>query len=50
LADVKVEERLEELQALDVFQRCYHNKYDKEAPEAMNTLFNELHENLQGFE
>jgi exonuclease SbcD len=48
LADVKTEERLEELQALDVFQRCYHNKYDKEAPEAMNTLFNELHENLQG--
>jgi DNA repair protein SbcD/Mre11 len=50
LADLNIEERLEELQALDVFQRCYQNKYDKEAPEAMNALFNELLESLQGSE
>lgn len=48
LADLKIEERLEELQPLDVFQRCYQNKYDKDAPEAMNALFNELVESLQG--
>ena len=47
LADVKIEERLEELQPLDVFQRCYQNKFDQEAPETMNTLFNELLENLR---
>ncbi len=47
LADVKIEERLEELQPLDVFQRCYQNKFDQEAPENMNTLFNELLENLR---
>lgn len=50
LADLKIEERLEELQPLDVFQRCYQNKYDKDAPEAMNALFSELVENLQGTE
>ncbi|MDD5581051.1 MAG: exonuclease SbcCD subunit D C-terminal domain-containing protein [Methylobacter sp.] len=50
LADLKIEERLEELQPLDVFQRCYHNKYDQEAPEAMNALFNELLESLQGIQ
>ncbi|MCX7094918.1 MAG: exonuclease SbcCD subunit D C-terminal domain-containing protein [Methylobacter sp.] len=48
LADLNIEERLEELQPLEVFQRCYHNKYDKEAPEAMSALFNELLESLQG--
>jgi exonuclease SbcD len=48
LADLKIEERLEELQPLDVFQRCYQNKYDKETPEAMNALFNELIESLHG--
>jgi exonuclease SbcD len=48
LADVHIEERLEELQPLDVFRRCYHNKYDQEAPETMTALFNELVENLQG--
>ncbi|MGZ5526185.1 MAG: exonuclease SbcCD subunit D C-terminal domain-containing protein [Methylomonas sp.] len=48
LADLKIEERLEELQPLDVFQRCYQNKYDQDAPEAMNALFNELVESLQG--
>ena len=47
LADVTLEERLEELQPLDVFQRCYQNKFDQEAPENMNTLFNELLENLR---
>jgi exonuclease SbcD len=47
LADVKIEERLEELQPLDVFQRCYQNKFDQEAPETMNKLFNELLENLR---
>jgi len=50
LADLKIEERLEELQPLDVFQRCYQNKYDKDAPEAMSALFNELVESLQGSE
>lgn len=50
LADLNIEERLEELQPLEVFQRCYHNKYDKEAPEAMSALFNELLESLQGAE
>ncbi|MDP1665762.1 MAG: exonuclease SbcCD subunit D C-terminal domain-containing protein [Methylobacter sp.] len=50
LADLKIEERLEELQPLDVFQRCYQNKYDKDAPEAMNALFSELVESLQGTE
>ncbi len=50
LADLDIEERLEELQPLEVFQRCYHNKYDQEAPEAMNALFNELLESLQGAE
>jgi len=47
LADVKIEERLEELQPLDVFQRCYQNKFDQEAPESMNALFNDLLENLK---
>ncbi|WP_333875668.1 exonuclease SbcCD subunit D C-terminal domain-containing protein [Methylobacter sp.] len=50
LADLKIEERLEELQPLDVFQRCYQNKYEQDAPEAMNALFNELLESLQGTE
>ncbi|WP_027148987.1 exonuclease SbcCD subunit D C-terminal domain-containing protein [Methylobacter tundripaludum] len=50
LADLKIEERLEELQPLDVFQRCYQNKYDQDAPEAMSALFNELVESLQGSE
>ncbi len=47
LADVTMEERLEELQPLEVFQRCYQNKFDQEAPENMNALFNELLENLR---
>lgn len=50
LADMKIEERLEELQPLDVFQRCYQNKYAQEAPESMKVLFNELIESLQGSE
>jgi len=50
LADLKIEERLEELHPLDVFQRCYQNKYDQEAPKALNALFNELVESLQGSE
>lgn len=45
LADAKIEERLEELQPLDVFQRCYRNKFDQEVPAGMNALFNELLEN-----
>lgn len=48
LADLSIEQRLEELQPLDVFKRCYRNKYDSEAPEAMAALFNELLESLQG--
>ena len=47
LADVTIEERLEELAPLDVFQRCYHSKFDREAPENMTALFNELLENLK---
>jgi len=47
LADIKIEERLEELPPLDVFQRCYQNKFDQEAPENMTALFNELLENLR---
>ena len=47
LADIKIEERLEELPPLDVFQRCYQNKFDQEAPENMTALFNELLENLK---
>jgi exonuclease SbcD len=50
LADVKIEERLEELQPLDVFQRCYQNKFDQEAPQTMNALFNELLENLRAMQ
>jgi exonuclease SbcD len=48
LADVHREERLEELQPLEVFQRCYHNTYAHAAPDALNASFNELLENLQG--
>jgi exonuclease SbcD len=47
LADVKIEERLEELQPLDVFQRCYQNKFDREAPEIMTAMFNDLLESLK---
>jgi exonuclease SbcD len=50
LADLKIEERLEELQPLDVFQRCYQNKYDQDAPETITALFNELVESLQGMD
>jgi len=42
LADDKSEQRLEELQPLDVFQRCYSNRYDNPAPESLIALFNEL--------
>ncbi len=47
LADAIIEERLEELAPLDVFQRCYHSKFDRKAPENMTALFNELLENLK---
>ncbi|MDD5463025.1 MAG: exonuclease SbcCD subunit D C-terminal domain-containing protein [Methylococcales bacterium] len=47
LADVKIEERLEELQPLDVFQRCYQNKFDQEAPEIITAIFNDLLESLK---
>jgi exonuclease SbcD len=50
LADVNSEERLEELQPLAVFQRCYQNKYDQDAPETMTALFNALLENQQGMD
>jgi len=48
LADVVKEQRLEELQPEQVFMQCYENKFDKTAPTEMLTLFNELHESLQG--
>ncbi|MBS3964264.1 MAG: exonuclease SbcCD subunit D C-terminal domain-containing protein [Methylomonas sp.] len=47
LADIKIEERLEELQPLDVFERCYQNKYDSHPPEEIKGLFNQLLENIQ---
>lgn len=50
LADIVEEERLEELQAEQVFQRCYQNKYDSAASGEILALFNELQENLQGAE
>ena len=50
LADVVKEQRLEELQPEQVFMQCYENKFDKTAPTEMLTLFNELHESLQGAE
>lgn len=47
LADLQIEQRLEELQPLDVFQRCYANKYDTDAPDDITALFNELVEGIQ---
>lgn len=47
LADIKIEERLEELQPLDVFERCYQNKYDTHPPEEIKGLFNQLLESIQ---
>lgn len=47
LADLQIEQRLEELQPLDVFQRCYANKYDTDAPDDITSLFNELVEGIQ---
>jgi exonuclease SbcD len=47
LADLQIEQRLEELQPLDVFQRCYHNIYDTPAPDELTALFNELLEGIE---
>jgi exonuclease SbcD len=47
LADLQIEQRLEELQPLDVFQRCYANKYDTNAPDDITALFNELVEGIR---
>ena len=47
LADLQIEQRLEELQPLDVFQRCYANKYDTDAPDDITALFNELVEGIR---
>ena len=47
LADIKIEERLEELQPLDVFERCYQNKYDSHPPDEIKGLFNQLLESIQ---
>ena len=41
LADI-MEQRLEELQPLAVFEQCYRNKYDNPPPEDITALFNEL--------
>ena len=46
LADLQIEQRLEELQPLAVFQQCYRNKYDSDAPESLTALFNELLEGI----
>ncbi len=50
LADIVKEERLEELQPEQVFQRCYQNKYETSVPDELLTLFHQLQENLQGAE
>ncbi len=47
LADLQIEQRLEELQPLDVFQRCYQTKYDTPAPDDLTVLFNELLEGIE---
>lgn len=47
LADVVDEQRLEELQPEQVFQRCYQSKYDQDAPLEMMSLFHKLYEDLQ---
>lgn len=47
LADTDVDQRLEELQPLAVFQRCYFTKYAETAPDSMSALFNELLETLR---
>jgi exonuclease SbcD len=47
LADLQIEQRLEELQPLDVFQRCYSNKYHTPAPDDITALFNELVEGIR---
>lgn len=47
LADIVKEERLEELQPEQVFQRCYQNKYESAVPDEIAALFSELQENLQ---
>lgn len=47
LADITIEERLEELQPLDVFERCYNNKYETHPPEELKGLFNQLLETIQ---
>jgi len=47
LVDFKIEERLEELQPLDVFERCYQNKYDSHPPDEIKGLFNQLLESIQ---
>jgi exonuclease SbcD len=47
LADFACEQRLEELQPLDVFQRCYQTKYDTPAPDDLTVLFNELLEGIE---
>jgi exonuclease SbcD len=48
LADTHIDQRLEELQPMDVFQRCYRNRYDQAAPDSLTALFNELVESVQG--
>jgi exonuclease SbcD len=47
LADISVEERLEELQPLAVFERCYHNEYQSLPPAELNALFIQLLEQVQ---
>jgi DNA repair protein SbcD/Mre11 len=41
-----IEQRLEELQPLAVFQQCYRAKYDADAPDELTALFNELLEGI----
>lgn len=47
LADIKIEERLEELQPLDVFERCYQQKYDTHPSNELKGLFNQLLESIE---
>lgn len=48
LADSIKEQRLEDLQPEQVFQRCYENKYATATPDELLNLFHELQENIQG--
>ena len=47
LADITVEERLEELQPHDVFERCYFSKYNCDPSDELKGLFSQLLQTVQ---